>query len=85
MINHTIDNVLDHCQGAKAVHVLGPTTGCLPDPLFARGVTTVGGRRVTEPNRFLQHWQQQSNWNDSAERYQISRADYPGALQLQDI
>lgn len=83
MINHTIDNVLSHCGNASQIHVLGPTTGCLPDPLFARGVTSLGGRRVTEPDRFLRHWQQQTNWNDCAQRYQISRDGYPGALRLQ--
>lgn len=84
LINHTIDNILDHCGNASQIHLLGPTTGCLPDPLFARGVTTIGGRRVVDPVRFLKHWQEQTNWNDCTQRYQITRDGYPGVANIVD-
>ncbi|MDH3451867.1 MAG: DUF364 domain-containing protein, partial [Gammaproteobacteria bacterium] len=48
LVNHTADAILQHCASAQKVLVAGPTVGCLPDPLFARGVTLVGGCTVTD-------------------------------------
>lgn len=82
LINHTLEDVLAHCQNAREVHVIGPTTGCLPDPLFARGVTTVGGRRVLDTNAFLDDWRRQSDWSECTARYQVSRHSYMGIDSL---
>ena len=47
LVNHTADAVLQQCASAQTVMLAGPTMGCLPDPLFARGVTLAGGCTVT--------------------------------------
>jgi len=39
LANQTIDSVLQHCRGAAQTLIAGPTVGCLPKPLFDRGLT----------------------------------------------
>jgi hypothetical protein len=41
MLNDTLDAVLAACRNARHFAIVGPTAGCLPDPLFARGVDTM--------------------------------------------
>jgi len=83
LVNQTLDSVLTHCEDATRILIVGPTTGCLPDPLFKRGVTLLGGNRVVEPDRFLDLWSTQQKWRDATERYALySEADYPGVATL---
>jgi len=48
LLNGTVDRVLDQCAHAAQLAMIGPGAGCLPDPLFARGVTLLGGSWVTD-------------------------------------
>ena len=68
-------------MGADTVLVAGPTVGCLPDPLFTRGVTLVGGCTVTDTAQFLERWRAQSKWRKSTRRYVLDRS-YPGRGKL---
>lgn len=43
LLNDTLDAVLAHCRQARCIAMIGPGAGCLPEPLFARGVTAVAG------------------------------------------
>ena len=81
LVNHTADAVLQHCTGAETVLVAGPTVGCLPDPLFARGVHLVGGCSVIDTVQFIEHWQTQQKWRKSTRRYTLDRR-YPGCVAL---
>ena len=78
LINHTLDGILEHCRHAREIIVLGPTTSCLPDPLFTRGVTVVAGRQVTDCQRFLQFREAGEPWREVANRYLFRRGQYPG-------
>jgi uncharacterized protein (DUF4213/DUF364 family) len=81
LVNHTADEVLQHCTNADTVLIAGPTVGCLPDPLFARGVTLVGGCTVTETAQFLDRWRTQTKWRKSTRRYVLDRS-YPGCDEM---
>jgi len=54
LLNGTLDAVLDACRQARAVAMIGPGAGCLPEPLFARGVTTLGGTWITDRAGFIE-------------------------------
>ena len=43
LLNDTLDRMIACCRSARWFAMVGPSAGCLPDALFARGVTLVGG------------------------------------------
>jgi len=53
LLNHTVDDMLAHCRKARRIVLIGPSAGCLPEPLFARGVTVVGGSWITDRAGFI--------------------------------
>lgn len=83
LVNDTLDDILSHCQSAAHVAVIGPSAGCLPDPLFARGVDTIGSSVVTDLTALLDHIHRQQAWGDTVAKYNIRRTDYPGIAALQ--
>jgi len=82
MLNDTLDAVLAACANARHIAIIGPTAGCIPDPLFARGVDTVGGRRVLDAPGFLDAFQHGRKWGAYAGKYVIARQSYPGVEKL---
>jgi uncharacterized protein (DUF4213/DUF364 family) len=82
LINNTVDEVLGCTQGAEAVVVIGPTAGFFPDPLFARGVTAVGGTVLTDATAVIQRLRNEQDFGAAARKYLINRADYPGMARL---
>jgi uncharacterized protein (DUF4213/DUF364 family) len=78
LINHTIDNILQHCSSATDILMLGPTASCIPQPLFDRGLTLIGGFHVTDAERFVQSWRASESWRQYGYRYSISATDWPG-------
>lgn len=83
LVNQTVDSVLQHCRGAGQILIVGPTMGCLPDPLFDRGVTLLGGSQVVDAERFIELWAAQQKWRGATRRYALSRATgYPGIEAL---
>lgn len=53
LINGTLDGLLALARADADITVVGPTASMLPDPLFGRGVRSVGGVRVTDPDALL--------------------------------
>jgi uncharacterized protein (DUF4213/DUF364 family) len=84
LLNHSLENILEHCREAREVHLLGPSASCLPDVLFAAGITRVGGFRVVSPELFRQRWAAGGRWKDAGQRYMLSRENYPGSAALLD-
>ena len=83
LVNQTIDDLLSHLGNARQIFIVGPTVGCLPDPLFDRGITQLGGCAVLDTAQFLSLWSAQQKWRDSTRRYVLSRdSACPGCLQL---
>ncbi len=54
VINGTIDGLLQMARPGAEVLLTGPTASMLPDTFFERGVTLMGGIRVTKPDEFLE-------------------------------
>lgn len=83
LVNQTIDELVPQFCNADRVLIVGPTVGCLPDPLFERGITQLGGSCVLDNTHFLRLWKNQEKWRDSTQRYILSRGEnYPGCHEL---
>jgi uncharacterized protein (DUF4213/DUF364 family) len=54
IVNGTIDHLLELSRNAREVAVAGPTASMIPDPLFKRRVTLMGGIKIINPERLLQ-------------------------------
>ena len=78
LLNDTVDRVLACCAQAEAFAVVGPGAGCLPDPLFDRGVTLVGGTWVVDGAALRDALRSGAPWGRSARKYAIRRDRYPG-------
>lgn len=82
VLNDTLDQVLDACRGARSIALVGPGGGFLPDPLFARGVTLLGGSAVVDRDAFVAATVRGEPWGASVGKYCIRREDYPGVGAL---
>lgn len=54
LANGTIDRVTELTKKAREFGLVGPSTNVIPDPLFDRGVTVIGGVRVLDPDKMIQ-------------------------------
>lgn len=68
LLNDTLDAVLAHCRHARAVAMIGPGAGCLPEPLFDRGVTTVGGTWIADRDGFIAALRSGAPWGRFARK-----------------
>ena len=84
LLNDTLSAVLEACRGARYFAIVGPTAGCVPDPLFARGVAVVGGTRVIDAQGFREAFLAGLPWSPYTTKYAIGRGDYPGISALLD-
>ncbi len=78
LLNQTVDAMLAHCCRAERIVLIGPSAGCLPDPLFARGVTVVGGSWVTDHAGFIDALRRGDSWSAFAYKFAVAAADWPG-------
>ncbi len=84
LLNDTVDAVIARCAAATALAVVGPGASCLPDPLFARGVTLVGGTWAVDRPALREAIRAGAPWGTSARKTAIRPADYPGFEALLD-
>lgn len=82
LLNDTLDGVLAHCRGAERLALIGPSLGCLPDGLFARGVTSIGGSWITDPTAFLQSLPVGALRSAHARKFTLRASDWPGVDAL---
>jgi len=82
MLNDTLDAMLAACRNARQFAMVGPTAGCIPDPLFAAGVDSIGGRRVADTEGFREAFCKGERWGSFTTKYVIARQDYPGIDSL---
>lgn len=52
--NGTIDHLLEVSTKAREIAIVGASAGIIPDVLFERGVTIVGGAKITDAARMMQ-------------------------------
>jgi len=78
LLNETLDRMLAACSAARSFAMVGPGAGCLPDPLFARGVTMLGGTWVDEREGFCRALAAGESWERHAHKFALRRDHYPG-------
>jgi uncharacterized protein (DUF4213/DUF364 family) len=78
LLNDTVDRIVACGARAERFAVIGPGAGSLPDPLFERGITLLGGTRVVDRAAFIDALRAGAPWGRSARKVAIRRADYPG-------
>jgi uncharacterized protein len=84
LLNDSLQAMLSACSDARSFSLIGPGAGCLPDPLFSRGVTLVGGTWITDPDAFRTAIGIGAPWTASARKFAIHREGYPGLEALLD-
>ena len=82
LLNDTLEEILAHCRHADELALIGPSASCFPDPLFARGVTTLGGYWVLDPAVFMRRAAALEPWGDAGKKSSVQRAAYPGTQAL---
>ena len=78
LLNDTLDRILSCCAAAEVVAIVGPGAGCLPDALFERGVTLVGGTAVEDRGALAGAIASGERWGASARKFALRRDAYPG-------
>ncbi|HTT09858.1 MAG TPA: DUF364 domain-containing protein [Burkholderiaceae bacterium] len=82
LLNDTLDRMLAACTAARIFAMVGPGAGCLPDPLFARGVSLLGGTWIDDPRSFCRALVAGESWQRHAHKCALRREDYPGFEEL---
>ena len=78
LLNNSIDEVLEYSRRAQKRVMIGPTTGFFPDPLFARGISAIGGSEIRFPDLARQRLSANQGLGESARKFLLSAPDYPG-------
>lgn len=78
LLNHTLDAMLAAAPNAQRFAVIGPSAGLWPDALFERGVTLLGGTRVTDAAAFTAAMAAGESWSSATRKFAIDRAGWPG-------
>lgn len=84
LLNDSLDRMLGHCRNAHWFAMVGPSAGCLPDALFARGVTLLGGSWVHEHAGFLDALRRGEKPSAFAGKFALTADNYPGFAALLD-
>jgi uncharacterized protein (DUF4213/DUF364 family) len=82
LLNDTLEDILLHCRHAEALALVGPSASCFPDPLFARGVTSMGGYWVLDAATFMRRAEALEPWGDAGKKSSLRRPAYPGTQAL---
>jgi uncharacterized protein (DUF4213/DUF364 family) len=78
LLNNTLEQMLACCRGAQWFAMVGPSAGCLPDALFARGVTLQGGSWVTDGAGFVEAVRAGSSRSHCSAKFALTANNYPG-------
>ena len=78
LLNDTMDRMLACCRNARWFAMVGPSAGCLPDALFARGVTLVGGTWISAGAEFTAALKSGAPMGKHAYKFSLTRENYPG-------
>lgn len=78
LLNNSIDEALEYSCRAESRVMIGPTAGFFPDPLFARGISAIGGSEIRFPELARQRLSTNQGLGESARKFLIFAPDYPG-------
>ena len=53
IVNHTIDHILSFVRNGIRAAIIGPTASMIPDAFFERGITTVAGIHILDPDLMI--------------------------------
>lgn len=78
LLNHTLERVRAACRAAQRFVLIGPGAGCLPGPLFAHGVTALGGSWIVDGPAFVQAVASGGAWGGATRKFLLTAAACPG-------
>jgi uncharacterized protein (DUF4213/DUF364 family) len=78
LLNDTLDHMIACCHRAQWFAMIGPSSGCLPDALFSRGVTLLGGSWVNNPEGFIAALKSGESRSEFAGKFALTATNYPG-------
>ncbi|MDE2599631.1 MAG: hypothetical protein KGL40_08410 [Rhodocyclaceae bacterium] len=78
LLNDSFESLRVHCLAATEFVLIGPGASCLPDPLFARGVTRLGGSWILDPAGVFDALETGRSWSEYARKSALDRLAYPG-------
>lgn len=78
VLNDSLDRMLALCERARWIALIGPSMGCLPDALFARGVSIIGGSWVLDGPAYVEALRCGAMRSAAARKMAIAARDYPG-------
>ena len=78
LLNDTLDAILGYCRGAAVIAMIGPGAACLPDPLFAKGITMMGGSWISDREGFIAALAAGESWSRHAFKFALTPEAYPG-------
>jgi hypothetical protein len=78
LLSDDVDGLVACCAGATTFALVGPGAGCLPDPLFERGVTLVGGAWVLDQAALREAITSGAPWAGSTRKCALRPEAYPG-------
>jgi uncharacterized protein len=78
LLNDTLDRMIACCRKARWFAMVGPSAGCLPDALFARGVTLVGGTWINDPAGYIAALEAGASLSAYASKSSLTADNYPG-------
>ena len=76
LLNHTLLQVLAHCQRARRIALIGPGAGCLPGVLFEHGIHTLGGSWITDGPGFTRALCAGQPWRANARKFLLHSEDW---------
>jgi uncharacterized protein (DUF4213/DUF364 family) len=82
LVNDTLDGLLRVITGHAPLELVGPSGSGLPDPLFERGVVSVGGIQFVDSAVLLASLVRGEPWGTTGRKYQLARDGYPGTEAL---
>jgi uncharacterized protein len=82
LLNDSLDRMLACCHKARWFAMVGPSAGCLPDALFARGVTLLGGSWIKDREGFIAALASGAPQSEFTSKYALTPDGYPGWHEL---
>jgi uncharacterized protein (DUF4213/DUF364 family) len=82
LLNDTLDDMLAYCRQARWFAMVGPSAGCLPDALFARGVTLLGGSWIRDCQGFIAALKSGAPHSEFTSKFALTSDGYPGWREL---
>jgi len=76
LLNHSLERVLAACHGARRIALIGPGAGLWPAPLFAAGVTALGGSWIVDGPGFAAALRRGEPWGRHARKTLLDAATW---------